>query len=511
MSVPASVFGGTWTLSFAKSPTATATINVVPSAPIALTVPPTYVGTVIPVGGSGFLKDETVTFTISPTTFVRVQDGSPTDTDPAIGAISAIVELKDTPYGDRMISVTHTRGKTEGHSALGKVRVSPKVTHVDGLNRDRSGAPTFEQVTKRLGDGLTIVGTGQRANSMLKLWLDKSKDGNLQEDLDIQLETRGATTNANGSYNITADLTSVNVLDLISKYNVFLVDPVAEDSTEDSDVPLVTVLPVQVKFDSSFVRPIASHTTSVKSKDGNIWIQGIAYNQNGQVQPGKNLGYLLLDGTQQNLGGDDAADMFQEGGLYDQDSSPGGFRIQIPTPELTNGLHSLSLAGQTVSFTVKERADGVNISLPIGDSHKVSVYGFGASESIQVKMAGSVVRTASTNANGTAKDIEFTIPDNITGGDYDVAVESASAKIASALKITVLPSIAFKSDSGESDAAHGNTQTPVTVLGKGFHANEGVAFSLGGYDVGVVVTASANGTFEQELTVPSASFHRGRR
>ncbi len=494
--IPTDIAGGVWTLAFANSPTATATINIVPSKPD-VTPKSTTVGTELTLSGSGFLAGETVTLSVGSTTSVRVTDGSNTDGDTKIGAVSTTVRLGPTPYGKHKVMAAHARGSTEG----AELSVQSKITRVDGLSRDRTGAPADERVTKRLGDGLTIVGTGQAASSELQLWLDANRSGG-KNDGDIHLNTNKATSNANGSYSIAADLTSVNVDNLTHEYRVFLVDPTAKTTQP---------VPVLVKFDSSFVRPIAAHVTSVKSKDpvNKLWIQGIAYNQNGQPAPGKNLGYLLLDGAQQNLGGTAAADMFNEGGSFDKDPSSGGFRIEINTPELSKGQHSLSLGGQTVYFTVNERWEGANKSLKIGESHKLTVYGFGANESIQIKMAGQVVRTASTNASGTAKDVSFTVPSNITGGDYKVSVESGSVKKIDTLTITVIPSIAFKGDDDkETGEAHGTTQDTVTVTGKGFRKGEGITFTFGGYSVGVTVTANSNGAFEQLLRVPSASYNR---
>ncbi len=494
--VPNTVSGGTWTLSFAGVSTTSATINVVPTGP---TVSPASatVGTDLTVGGSGFTPGETVTFNISPTTSLRVRDGSNSDTNAAAGAISAVVRLNDTPHGGRKISVTHSGGTTEGAT----LTVQSKITHVDGLSRDRANAPAREQVTKFLGQGLTIAGTGQAANSMLELHLDANRDG-VKNAGDIKLETRGATSNANGTYNVTADLTSISVTDLGVYYQIFLVDPKIANVVQSNFV--------EVKFDSAPNLPIAAYSSNVKSAEGQIWVRGIAYDQNGNMQPGKNLGYLRLNGTIVNLSGNNADDTFIENGGFDRDTASGMFRIEFNTPQLAKGRHSLSLDGQTVYFNVSERAVKAagpgNNRVPVGNNQlKAHAYGFGASEQVQVKLGDTVVGSATANGNGTAENITLTIPDGMKGGTYNVDVQnvSGSTKVANIFQVTVIPSIALSPD-------HGDTQTSVTVTGKGFRANEGVTFTFGGYEfsVGSIVTADANGAFTQTLNVPSASFMR---
>ena len=487
--VPATVSGGTWTLSFAGVSATRATINVVPTAP-SVSPASARVGETLTVSAKGLTPGETVTFTVSPTTSVRVTDGSNTDGDPNAGAVSATVVLGDTPYGKRKISVTHSGGTTQG----AELTVGHKFTHVDGF---LPGSPELSPLTKSLGDGMTIVGTGQAANSVLELWLDVN-NSNSKNDGDIKLNTSGATSNANGSYSVTADLTGIAVPNLNLSYAVFLVDPKIKD--------FVRAAPVTVKLVGSHRRPIITYSANVNSAAGNIWVEGIAYDSNGNVQPGRNFGYLYRDGIVVNLSGNNADDAFIEGGSFDRDPDSGEFRIEFGTPHLTKGRHSLTLDGQTVYFNVNERAARVAgaTSVEIGDtSLQVSAFGFGANELVQVKIDGKVVGSKTANGNGTADKIGLTIPDGIKGGTYDVVVESASAKVGSAFKVTIIPSIALSPD-------HGTTQTTVTVTGKGFRANEGVTFTFGGYEfsVGTIVTADANGAFTQTLTVPPASFDR---
>ena len=443
-------------------------------------------------GASGFATGETVTFTVGSTTSVRVTDGSNNDGNPAAGAVSATVVLGPTPNGKHKVRVTHSGGTKDG----AELTVGHKFTHVDGF---QPGSTELNPLEKSLGDGMTIVGTGQAANSVLELWLDVNSSGN-KNDGDIKLNTSGATSNANGSYSVTADLTGITVPNLSASYAVFLVDPKIKD--------FVRTAPVTVKLVGSARRPIATYSANVKSAEGQITVQGFAYDQTGALQPGKNLGYLYLNGVVVNLSGNNADDAFIEGGSFDADGNAGMFRIAFNTPHLSKGRHSLTLDGQTVYFNVGERAAKVagpgDNRVPIGNNQlQVSAFGFGANELVQVKVDGKVVGSKTANGNGTADKIGMTIPDGIKGGTYDVVVESASAKVGSAFKVTIIPSIALSPD-------HGTTQTTVTVTGKGFRANEGVTFTFGGYEfsVGSIVTADANGAFTQTLTVPAASFNR---
>ena len=513
--IPPNTAGGTWTLSFAGSSDATATINVVPSPPAVTPVTAT-VGTELTLSGSGFLPNETVTFRVSPTTFVSITDGSNNDKDAKPGAVRAEkVRLADSKRGAHEITAQHSRGTTKG----AKLTVQSRITHVNGTEVVYTGdtptdvtddTSTDGTVKKLLGEVLPVAGTGQADNSELQLWLDGGlkngvKDGVVKAADDIQLDTRRATSNVNGSYNISADLTSVNVSNLTVAYDVLLVDPKAKTTVR---------VPIKLSFDSSFAKPIAAHVSEVKSKDGNIWVRGIAYDSSGNkvtTSPGKNFGYLLLDNVQQNLDATAGADMFVEGdSTLDGDPLPGSFLITIPTPELSMGQHSLTLDGQTVYFTVTHRAEKAagpgNNRVKVGDSSlKVNAYGFRNGETVQVKVDGKVVGSGAAGANGTAK-ITLTIPDGILAGEYPVVVEGAAsgAKVAEAFRVTVLPVIQL-------DPSHGRTTDVITVTGKGFKANESVSFTYGGYGIAGVVTANAGGMFTHRLNAPSTSFDKNGR
>ena len=495
--LPSDLAGGAWTISYANSAATTTTISIMPKGP---TVSPSsaQVGDMLTLSTVGVATGGTVTFNVSPTTAVTVTDGSNTDTNTGAGAVTTTVRLGPTPFGKRDVALTYPGGTA---TTKGGLTVQSKFTHVDGLNRDRDNAPLDEDVTKLLGDGLTIVGTGQAANSMLELWLDTNRTS-AKDSGDAKLNTFGSTSNANGSYNLTADLSSVTVSDLNLKYSVFLVDPKAKTTVR---------APVLVKFDASYTRPIATYTSNVKSGMGQITVQGFAYDQNGVLQPGKNLGYLVIGGRREDLSRNNADDSFVEGNftgpgdLIDRDGAAGPFKITFNTPELSKGRHSLTLDGQTVYITVAERAAqvGTATSAKVGDELKVSAFGFGANESVTVKVDGKVAGSKAANGAGTAKEISFKIPNGVKGGTYDVVVESASAKVASAFKITVVPGISI-------NPSHGTTQETVTVTGKGYRANEGITFTFGGYEfsAGTIVTANANGEFTQTLNVPSASFNK---
>jgi hypothetical protein len=193
--------------------------------------------------------------------------------------------------------------------------------------------------------------------------------------------------------------------------------------------------------------------------------------------------------------GENVSVSFPGGSLQEATAGPNGsvtIPVTSPPEPNTGGVVSVSSPSDSLSITFHVIAV---VSAPDEaqpqDSVHVSVTGYGASESVAVKIGTQVLGTLSTNASGSASG---NVVLDTTFGRHTLTFTGASSKVSKPTSILLRATLALSPDSGP-------TGTSVDVTsGPGWVPGETIDVKVGGASFGTV-TADSNGEVDTSVTI----------